>query len=171
MTARIHIIGRKNSGKTTLIVDLIAELSGRGLRVGTIKHTHHHHELDVPGKDSFRHRQAGATPVAILSPGMTAVFRPNVSGRAADGYDWIAPAFGDCDLVLVEGDSQAAAVKVEVWRSVCDTAPMAADDPAIAAVISDDAPTVRQDVWPRAGIAALADRMWNLAQSAKQATG
>ncbi len=76
-TPRLHIIGRKNAGKTTLVVELIERLTGRGLVVGSIKHTHHRHELDVPGKDSYRHREAGAAPVAIVSPGMTAVFRPN----------------------------------------------------------------------------------------------
>ena len=57
---RIHIIGRKNSGKTTLVVELVQQLSAMGKRVATIKHTHHRHELDVPGKDSYRHREAGA---------------------------------------------------------------------------------------------------------------
>ena len=73
---RIHIVGRKNSGKTTLVADLVAHLTANGHRVGTIKHTHHQHELDTPGKDSHRHREAGAAVVGILCPGMTAVFRP-----------------------------------------------------------------------------------------------
>ena len=64
---RIHIIGRKNHGKTQLVVELVEEFSLRGLRVGTIKHTHHDHELDTPGKDSHRHRSAGAAVVVIDS--------------------------------------------------------------------------------------------------------
>jgi molybdopterin-guanine dinucleotide biosynthesis adapter protein len=163
MTPGIHIVGRKNSGKTTLIVELIAELSGRGLLVGSVKHTHHHHELDVPGKDSFRHREAGASPVAILSPGMTAVFRPNVTGVAGHGYRWIEPLFADCDLVLVEGYSQADAMKIEVWRAATATPPMAEEDAQILAVISDDKPAVRQPTWPRASISNLADRVIELA--------
>ena len=61
------MIGRKNSGKTTLVSELVTEFTARGYRVGTIKHTHHQHELDVPGKDSYRHREAGAAIVGIIS--------------------------------------------------------------------------------------------------------
>ncbi|MDC0936360.1 molybdopterin-guanine dinucleotide biosynthesis protein MobB, partial [Pirellulales bacterium] len=64
---RVHIVGRKNHGKTTLIVELIGELRGRGLRVAAIKHTSHAHDLDTPGKDSHRHGEAGAAVVGILS--------------------------------------------------------------------------------------------------------
>ena len=73
---RIHIVGRRNSGKTTLVCELVAALTKRGYRVATIKHTHHHHELDTPGKDSWHHREAGAAAVGILSPRMTAMFFP-----------------------------------------------------------------------------------------------
>ncbi|MBX9653446.1 molybdopterin-guanine dinucleotide biosynthesis protein B [bacterium] len=155
----IHIIGRKNSGKTTLIVELIQHFSSQGIRVGSIKHTHHRHELDVPGKDSFRHREAGANPVAILSPGMTAIFRPNPSGDASDGYEWIEPLFGDCELVLVEGNSATSQTKLEVWRKATLTEPMALHDSAIRAVISDDTPEVPQPVWRRNDIVAIADRI------------
>ncbi|MGD9723652.1 MAG: molybdopterin-guanine dinucleotide biosynthesis protein B [Pirellulales bacterium] len=166
MMPMVHVIGRKNSGKTTLIVELIGELTARGLRVGSIKHTHHHHELDVPGKDSFRHRQAGASPVAILSPGMTAVFRPNESGIAGQGYAWLEPAFRDCDLVLVEGDSQAVATKIEVWRAATGASPMAAEDRLIRAVVTDDQLAVPQPIWPRANICAVADGVLTLARGA-----
>jgi molybdopterin-guanine dinucleotide biosynthesis protein B len=148
---RLHVIGRKNAGKTTLVVELIERLTRQGLVVGSIKHTHHRHELDVPGKDSYRHRQAGAAPVAILSPGMTAVFRPNPTGVAADGYPWLDSVWDGCDLVLVEGDSQTSATKVEVWRDVVSDPPLATLDPSIKAVISDNAPSVHQAVWPRSG--------------------
>ena len=62
---RLHVLGRKNHGKTTLVAELVAELTRRGWRIGTIKHTHHHHELDTPGKDSWMHRQAGAREVLV----------------------------------------------------------------------------------------------------------
>ena len=62
---RLHIVGRRNAGKTTLVCELIAAIQDRGFRVATVKHTHHNHELDTPGKDSFRHRQAGAAAVGI----------------------------------------------------------------------------------------------------------
>jgi len=79
---RLHVIGRKNSGKTTLVVQLVHELRERGYHVATIKHTHHDHELDTPGKDSFRHRQAGSVAVGILSPKMNAVFWPQPDAAA-----------------------------------------------------------------------------------------
>ena len=74
MVKRIHIVGRKNHGKTTLVVDLIQAMRKAGCRVGSIKHTHHGHELDTPGKDSHRHRTAGADVVGICSPSLNALF-------------------------------------------------------------------------------------------------
>lgn len=163
---RLHIIGKKNSGKTTLIVDLVEHLTRQGLKVGTIKHTHHQHELDVPGKDSFKHRQAGAAAVGILSPGMTAVFCPTDDATGHKRYDLMAPMFADCDLVLVEGDSTAPATRVEVWRSATGTAPYAADDSAIAAVISDDVPEIDLPILPRTPIEQLASRLLDVARLA-----
>jgi molybdopterin-guanine dinucleotide biosynthesis protein MobB len=155
---RVHIVGRKNSGKTTLIVDLVQHLTANGYRVGTIKHTHHHHELDTPGKDSHRHREAGAAVVGILSPGMTAVFRPTdrAGNDTTDRYDELAPMFADCDLVLVEGNLQTTAFKVEVWRAAVTEQPIAAQDSSIAAVITDDAVRVAVPTWSRADISIVA---------------
>ena len=104
---RLHIVGGKNHGKTTLIVELVQELSSRGLSVGTIKHTHHHHELDVPGKDSYRHRMAGACAVGILSPAMSAVFLPvdQAASDEEDRYAALARIFQECRLVLVLSES------------------------------------------------------------------
>lgn len=162
MIPRVHIIGRKNSGKTTLVVELIEYFVGQDIAVGSIKHTHHRHELDVPGKDSFRHRQAGASPVAILSPGMTAVFRPRPAGLEAKDYTLVEPMFAGCRLILVEGDSQADAPKVEVWRAATGTAPMAGEFPGIHAVITDDPGTFPATVWPRADVGQLAQRILDL---------
>jgi len=82
--ARVHFIGRQNHGKTTLIVDLVAALATRGLRVGTIKHTGHAHAVDVPGKDSDRHRQAGASPAAFVTPRDVAVFSARPAATSDD---------------------------------------------------------------------------------------
>lgn len=170
---RIHIVGRKNSGKTTLIVDLVRELSATGLRVATVKHTHHHHELDTPGKDSFRHREAGAAAVGILSPEMDAVFRPpNPQQCDADRYTAFEAVFADCDLVLVEGDSTTTASKVEVWRRATDQPPLALEDSSIVAVISDDSLDDCESstpIWPRGNISELAERLRQIA--ADQACG
>lgn len=138
---RVHVIGRKNHGKTTLVTELVKELTARGMRVATIKHTHHHHELDVPGKDSYRHREAGAAAVGILSPSMNAVFwTSNVSadGQRDRKYLEFEAYLGQCDLVIVEGDTQTTAARIEVWRSSLGDAPIAAEDASIKAVVTDD---------------------------------
>lgn len=153
---RLHILGRKNHGKTTLLVEIVQYLTAQGLRVGTIKHTHHAHELDVPGKDSHRHRSAGARAAGILSRGMNAVYWSPAQGLGDGRYDDFAPHFADCDLVLVEGDTQTAAVKIEVWRQSVGGAPLAKEDPSIAAVVTDDAPGLDASVWPRRDVPAVA---------------
>ncbi|MCA9051001.1 MAG: molybdopterin-guanine dinucleotide biosynthesis protein B, partial [Planctomycetaceae bacterium] len=147
---RIHIVGRRNSGKTTLVCELVREFRRRGLRVATIKHTHHAHELDTPGKDSHQHREAGAVGVGILSAEMTAVFIPTTRDTdETTRYARLQSAFADCDLILVEGDLHATAVKLEVWRAEVGGAPYADTDSSIRAVISDEITTDKHDVWPR----------------------
>jgi molybdopterin-guanine dinucleotide biosynthesis protein B len=158
---RLHVIGGKNHGKTRLVVELVQELLRRGLRVGTVKHTHHDHELDVPGKDSFLHRQAGAQVVGILTRSMSAVFCPMTPpadrGEKGDRYAAMNPMFEACDIVLVEGDSETTAPKIEVWRSCLGTPPLALKDPAILAVVTDDAVEVGRPVLARSNVSALAD--------------
>ena len=156
---RVHVIGRKNSGKTSLVVDLVGYLNSQGVRVGTIKHTHHQHELDTPGKDSHRHRQAGAAAVGILSPAVSAVFLPAQAPDDLFRYQQMAPLFSDCCLVLVEGHSATSGPRVEVWRAATDQDPLAAEDPAILAVVTDDPVDVPVPVWPRADIVFLADQV------------
>ncbi|NOY43566.1 MAG: molybdopterin-guanine dinucleotide biosynthesis protein B [Planctomycetes bacterium] len=157
---RIHIVGGKNHGKTTLVADLVQELSRRGYRVGTIKHTHHQHELDAPGKDSHRHREAGAAVVGILSRSMNAVFWPPSEPTDAsreDRYEEFASIFAGCDLVLVEGDLQTPQPKVEVWRESRGTEPLAKQDDSIVAVVSHDkAEGLSVPIWKRADVAAIA---------------
>lgn len=154
---RIHIVGRKNHGKTTLVVALIEELTRRGVVAGSIKHSSHHHVLDTPGKDSFRHRAAGADPAAVITRDTVAVFsaRP-VTG---DSYAALEPLFAGCEVVLVEGDVDASARKVEVWREAVGGEPLAALRGDIIAVVSDGQPAVAVPVWPRSDVAALADHL------------
>jgi len=155
---RLHIIGHKNQGKTTLVVDLVGELSRRGLRVGTVKHTHHKPELDVPGKDSHRHREAGAAVVGVLSRGLSAVFLPtDAEAVGEDRYAAMASSFSGCDLVLVEGDSQTTAPKIEVWRAGGGHAPIFESDHSILAVVSDDETHCDVETLPRMDISALAE--------------
>jgi molybdopterin-guanine dinucleotide biosynthesis protein MobB len=167
---RIHVLGRKNHGKTTLLVELVEHLASRGLRVGTIKHTHHAHELDTPGKDSHRHRTAGASVSAILSRSMNAVFWPPQGRKGSDDGSAIAdryvefePHFADCDLVLVEGDTTCAGTKIEVWRQSVGSAPMALSDPQIRAIVTDDSVEAPVPLVSRRDIAAIAAKVLELA--------
>jgi molybdopterin-guanine dinucleotide biosynthesis protein MobB len=142
---RLHIVGRKNAGKTTLVCALVTELSRQGYAVATVKHTHHHHELDTPGKDSHQHREAGAAGVGILAAEMMAAFIPMQRDAAPDDetrYARFNELFQNCDLILVEGDLHTSATKLEVWRPVVNEPPYAAGQTDIAAVITDDRVTV-----------------------------
>lgn len=158
MPPRIHIVGRKNSGKTTLIVDLVRHFTQQGMMVGTIKHTHHHHELDTPGKDSHCHREAGAAVVGIMAREMSAVFwPPGKTDDMADRYAAMLSVFANCRLVLVEGDSQTTQCKLETWRAATNAEPLAATDQGISAVISDDPLEIGVPLLARSDIPALAD--------------
>ena len=161
MSHYVQIVGRKNHGKTTLVVDLVTEFSRRDVRVGTIKHSRHRHDLDTPGKDSYRHRHAGANPAAIVTADALGVFLRREPGN--DFYAQLAPWFADCDLVLVEGDIETPARKVEVWRAAVGTPCLAPEYSQIVAVVSDDVPAVAVPVWPRSDVAGLADRILALA--------
>lgn len=156
---RIHIVGRKNHGKTTLIVELLRELRDRGVRVGSIKHSSHAHELDTPGKDSHRHRQAGGEPAAIVTPDSIGLF---LSRPATSVYDLLEPLYADCELVIVEGHIDAVGIKIEVWRAAMGTPCLATEHADIVAVISDEQPPVSVPVWPRAEARQIADHLLRL---------
>jgi len=154
---RVHIVGRKNSGKTTLVVDLVRHLTANGLRVGTIKHTHHRHELDTPGKDSYRHCESGAEIVGVLARQMNAVFWPTREESSKhERYDRMTRMFEGCDLLLVEGDSQTDGLKIEVWRADSAPNPLAMTDDSIAAVVTDDPLTLSRTVLSRADVPGIA---------------
>jgi molybdopterin-guanine dinucleotide biosynthesis protein MobB len=125
------IVGRQGSGKTTLIERLIPALRARGLSVSTIKHTHHHRfELEPPGKDSHRHRSAGASEVILASDSGWA--RIAASSRPASLQELLAE-LRPVDVVIVEGFKQLEWMRrVEVFRG--PGLPLAQDDPGIAAV-------------------------------------
>jgi molybdopterin-guanine dinucleotide biosynthesis protein MobB len=151
----IHIVGRQNHGKTTLLVDLIGELTARGLRVGTLKHSSHVHELDAPGKDSFRHRAAGGNPAAIVTRDLIGVYLPRQPG--ADFYDRLTPIFNDCDLVLVEGDLKGPGPKIEVFRAAVGGDCLASTRQDIQAVVTDDPLELNVPLLPRSDLARVAD--------------
>ncbi|MCA9064622.1 MAG: molybdopterin-guanine dinucleotide biosynthesis protein B [Planctomycetaceae bacterium] len=161
---RIHVVGRRNSGKTTFVCELVRYFRNQGLRVATVKHTHHHHELDTPGKDSYLHREAGATAVGILSPQMTALFVPEKrDDRGTDRYVRFEQAFSDCDLIIVEGDLHTQAVRVEVWRREASEEPYAVTEHGISAVITDDSVTVPEcEIWQRSDISRAGQKICQL---------
>ena len=159
----IHIVGCKNDGKTSLIIDLIKELNHRGLKVGTVKHGTHNSQFDTPGKDSCLQREAGSDPAAIVTKSQAAVF---FSHKKGDLYPKLAFLFNDVDLVLVEGDKKSPGKKVEVWRKKIRPTPLCLARNDIMAVITDDA--VDEDlpvpVWSRRDIVKIADNICLLAE-------
>jgi molybdopterin-guanine dinucleotide biosynthesis protein MobB len=130
------ITGWKNSGKTTLVERLVAEITGRGLSVSTLKHAHHAFDVDQPGKDSFRHREAGARQVLVASHARWALMtelRDGPEPTLADLVAQLAPV----DLVLVEGYKRDRHPKIEVRRAETAQDLIAAGDPTIQAVAAD----------------------------------
>jgi len=158
----LHIVGRKNHGKTLLVSDLVRELVARGVRVGVIKHCGHEHELDTPGKDSFLHREAGATPVAVLTPSLTAVYQTRPVGSEA--LEGMGAVFAACDVVLIEGYVEGPGPKMEVWRAALGTPTIHSERTGIACVVSDDPVEASVPIYPRCDIAALADKALELAR-------
>jgi len=130
------VIGWKNSGKTGLMERLIAELRGRGLRVSSIKHAHHSFDIDQPGKDSFRHRQAGAGEVVLASSQRWVLMHENEGGAEPALADLLARLL-PVDLVLVEGYKRDAHPKIEAHRVATGQALIGPDDPTVRAVASD----------------------------------
>ncbi|WP_379071578.1 molybdopterin-guanine dinucleotide biosynthesis protein B [Mesorhizobium sp. UC22_110] len=131
------ITGWKNSGKTTLTEKLVAELVRRGWRVSTVKHAHHDFDIDKEGADSFRHRQAGASEVAIVSGRRWALMhelRGEEEPKLADILERLGPA----DIVIVEGYKRENHLKIEARRTGAkDRTPLAPSDPSIVAVAAD----------------------------------
>lgn len=130
------ITGWKNTGKTTLTERLVAHFAGQGLRVSTVKHAHHDTEIDHPGRDSFRHRQAGAGQVIVASPARWAVMT-ELRGAAEPPLADLLAHLAPCDLVLVEGYKRAPHPKIEAHRAVIGRALLAPGNPTIRAVASD----------------------------------
>ena len=130
------ITGRKNTGKTTLVEKLVAEIIARGFRVSTVKHAHHDTDVDHPGRDSHRHRMAGAEEVLLASARRWALMH-ELRGREEPELAEHLARLERVDLVLVEGFKQAAHPKIETLRAQIPGRPLAPDHPSIRAVASD----------------------------------
>ena len=138
----LAIIGKKNCGKTTLIEKLIPEFINLSFRIGTIKHHHGAIDMDRPGKDTWRHKQAGAHTVVLSSPAGLGIIR-DIPGEIpvtelADLY------FSDMDLVLIEGYKKETLPKIEIFRSAVHAEPLSDPGETLLAIVSDV--EVRRDI-------------------------
>jgi molybdopterin-guanine dinucleotide biosynthesis protein B len=128
--------GFSGSGKTTLIERLIPIFTARGLRVSLVKHAHHTFDVDQPGKDSYRHRHAGATEVLVTSSRRW-VLMHELRGEAEPSMEEIVARISPCDLLLVEGYKRAAIPKLEVYREAVGEGWLHPHDPHIVAIATD----------------------------------
>lgn len=157
MSTVFGVAGWSGSGKTTLLVRLLPELVARGLAVSTVKHAHHGFDLDQPGKDSFRHREAGASEVLVASSRRWALMH-EIRGDDEPGLDQLLRRLSPVDLVLVEGFKRADHDKLEVWRAATGQPLLARDDRRVVAVASDGAvPDCPVPVLPLDDAVAIAD--------------
>ena len=136
MPAVLSIVGKSKVGKTTFLEKLIPEIRGRGYRIGTLKHdAHDHFEIDHEGKDTWRHRQAGAQTVAISSPTRFALTKSTPTELDIDTI--IATYFSDEDLVLTEGYKGGNRAKIEICRKALQSEPLCSKGDRLLAVVSD----------------------------------
>lgn len=134
----ISLVGRPDCGKTTLLEKLIPELNRRGYRVGTIKHHVHRFDMDRRGKDTWRHKQAGAKVVALSSPSGLGIIRD--AEEDAPIEELVARYFDDVDLVITEGYKREAMPKIEVYRCTVHPEPLPADHTWVAMVSDTSIP-------------------------------
>lgn len=130
------LAGWSGSGKTTLLTRLLPELTRRGLAVSTVKHAHHSFDVDKPGKDSWLHREAGATEVMISSAARWALMHEHRGAPEATLAELVRQ-MSPVDLIIVEGFKSAPHAKLEVHRPALGKPLMCRDDPHIVAVASD----------------------------------
>ncbi|MEO0915555.1 MAG: molybdopterin-guanine dinucleotide biosynthesis protein B [Pseudomonadota bacterium] len=135
------ITGWKNSGKTGLMERLVTEFAGRGLKVSTVKHAHHAFDVDHDGKDSYRHRAAGAHEVLLSSRKRWALMHEN-RGQAEAELNELLRKLAPVDLVLVEGFKRERHPKIEAHRSDTGSPLIAPEDTSIRAIASDSGATV-----------------------------
>ena len=138
MTPVLGFTGFSGSGKTTLLAAIISRLSARGLRIGLVKHSHHAFDIDHPGKDTFRHREAGAFEVVVASSRRLALMREFEQEAQPSVHQLIAELHEGVDWVLVEGFKDSNLLKVEVWRPSAGQPARYAEDPFIVAIATDE---------------------------------
>ena len=134
--------GWSGSGKTTLIEAVIPRLTALGLTVSLVKHAHHAFDVDHPGKDSYRHREAGCTEVLVSSSARWALLHELRGAAELTLFDALA-RLSPCDIVLIEGYKRARIPKLEVWREALGKPLLHPQDPHIVAVAADPPGRVR----------------------------
>ena len=132
-TPIVCITGKSGSGKTTLIEKLIPELKKRGYRIGSVKHACHAFDIDKKGKDSRRHREAGADVVIIASTDKIAMIKDN----DCESLDCLKKYFNDIDLIIVEGFNKESIPKIEIVRKVSPPKPLCLNDNKLIALVTD----------------------------------
>ncbi|EFO30432.1 molybdopterin-guanine dinucleotide biosynthesis protein B [Roseibium sp. TrichSKD4] len=131
------ITGWKNSGKTQLVTSLVAEMTHRGFKVSTVKHAHHNFDIDREGADSYRHREAGASEVALVSGRRWALMH-ELRDEEEPPLDAILQRLAPCDLVMIEGYKRETHPKIEARRlDARKNEPLAPKDPNILAIAAD----------------------------------
>jgi len=130
------IVGWSGSGKTELVIRLIPELVGRGFSVSSMKHTHHGFDIDRPGKDSYRHREAGAKEVMVTSSVRWALLH-ELQGEPENDMDDLIARMAPVDILLIEGFKSHKHAKLEVHRPEVGKPLIALEDDSIVAVASD----------------------------------
>lgn len=136
MSKVIGVAGFKNAGKTTLVERLVTELTRRGHRVSTVKHAHHSFDIDHEGRDSFRHRKAGASEVAVVSRHRWAIIHESRDDEEPT-LEQIIAKLAPCDLVIVEGYKRDTHDKIEVRNLELSHPILAGDDPTVVAIAAN----------------------------------
>lgn len=131
------VAGWKDSGKTTLVAAIIQDLTKRGLKISTMKHAHHAFDLDQQGTDSFKHRNAGAGEVLLVSENRWAL-QHELKGNKEPSFDEMLTKLSPCDLVIVEGYKRENIPKIEIIGSVSNSNPLWPENETIKAVACDE---------------------------------
>ncbi|MEH6673628.1 MAG: molybdopterin-guanine dinucleotide biosynthesis protein B [Sulfitobacter sp.] len=150
------VVGWKNAGKTGLMERLVTEITGRGFSVSTVKHAHHSFDVDHPGKDSHRHRVAGAREVLLASRNRFALMH-ELNGEDEPSLAALLAKLAPVDLVLVEGYKRDGHAKVEAHRAETGNALIAPEDPTIKAIASDTPMTLDRPVFDLNDTGTIAD--------------
>lgn len=157
------IAGYSGSGKTTLLEKLIPQFTARGLKVAVIKHAHHGFDIDRPGKDSYRHREAGATEVLLSCNDRWALMHER-RDEGEISLDELISRLAPCDLVLIEGFKQEPVPKLEVYRPENGKPPLFPERSDIVALATDDGIETTLPKLPLNDVGAMADFVMNYLQ-------